>query len=1313
VLTLVRLFVFFGGLLVLALFAALIGPYFVDWSSYRQDFEREASRILGQKVQVLGTADARLVPFPSVSFDNVIVGEGKDGEPMMTIARFSMDAEMAPFLSGEIRIFDMRIESPKATVRLSDNGELDWALRSEKTLPGTSLVLENISVTDGRVRVLDEQNERQHMLDDLNMQLSAKSISGPWQIDGTARLNGVRGGYSIAAGTPLGDGSIRLRAKLLPEAQPISIELEGDARIEALKPRYSGNFTVQALDSSKFQSDGVVKGKRGRRPIYAKARGVFELDNERLRIEDYRLETGSPKDPYVISGEATFDTGKNPEFLLVADGQQLNFDRVGEASDDGNGASSRSFEQRLAAFRGLLAWAPVPQMPGRVSAALPAIVAGDTTIRDIFIDAHPEGGAWRIDRLQAKLPGRTQFLVEGRLGVGADFGFSGEMIVASNQPSGFASWLSADVDPAIRRLDAAGMSAKVDLSAQLQRFDQMEIAIGSAILKGRLERVVPMQGRPSLNILLDGEDVDLDAIRAFAGLIVGDGTENRLAGHDISARLSADRFEALGVAAQGADLSLRLKGGTLDIDRFTVADIAGASISSVGRLQNVFEGPEGDVDLSVMAERSDRVLALLSRLAGGHPILDHLRDNASLFNETTIDLQTRFSSQQGANAVLSARARGESGGSKFNMTLDRADALAPLDTGQLSVTAVIRNEAPRALLGQMGIEMLPVDLSGPANLNLRIEGVPADELAFSVDYKAPDSAIAAAGKTWQDEDRAVQAAFDLTLSSDDLSHYLASYGINFVGPEIALPAKLTAAVKTQSESYLLKDIEGTAGNTAFNGDLTVARGGEAIDARGAISLSEVDLGWMAEMMLGTGTILTGGNAWNDQEFLPPLQADTSLDIDIRANLVNLHLGADAGFWSGKLVLQDNELQWRDINADWLGGALTGGLRLANRGGSGFLSGQMQVKGAQLAPLVWQRGGFPVAKGNMDLSASFEGAGKSLRAVVASLTGSGVFQTNALELDGLENESLPEILATADSEGFEAASDSVRKLADRVVSNGSFFAGDISVPFTVAAGTIRLPNIVLSDAGAAIRGEARLDVPDQAINARFDLEFDPDTEALTGAAPSINLAFLGPIADPDRMIDAAELANYLSLRAYERERRRVETLQAVVLEGQRLRREVALSKQRAQSRQKALERLRLEEADRAEADKVRLEQEQRDRLAAEETARVADEAAAREREAEARKQEEEEQARKRVEDQERAAKKIADRFSRETGKPLSDEEFIRQVEEAIKRAGDKKQGDSKVPGQSGGANTLKGAVQSGNLPILKFDTLGADGTVSTQ
>ena len=49
-----RILVFLGGLLVVALFGALLAPLFVDWTDFRKDFESQASRVLGKKVTVLG-----------------------------------------------------------------------------------------------------------------------------------------------------------------------------------------------------------------------------------------------------------------------------------------------------------------------------------------------------------------------------------------------------------------------------------------------------------------------------------------------------------------------------------------------------------------------------------------------------------------------------------------------------------------------------------------------------------------------------------------------------------------------------------------------------------------------------------------------------------------------------------------------------------------------------------------------------------------------------------------------------------------------------------------------------------------------------------------------------------------------------------------------------------------------------------------------------------------------------------------------------------------------------------------------------------
>jgi len=64
-----------GGLVVIALFVALIGPYFVNRNDYKSTFEAEAEKILGQPVRVVGTAKATVLPSPSLTFTNVQVGD--------------------------------------------------------------------------------------------------------------------------------------------------------------------------------------------------------------------------------------------------------------------------------------------------------------------------------------------------------------------------------------------------------------------------------------------------------------------------------------------------------------------------------------------------------------------------------------------------------------------------------------------------------------------------------------------------------------------------------------------------------------------------------------------------------------------------------------------------------------------------------------------------------------------------------------------------------------------------------------------------------------------------------------------------------------------------------------------------------------------------------------------------------------------------------------------------------------------------------------------------------------------------------------
>src|SRR5947208_14723530 len=63
---------------IVALVAALAGPYFIDWNQFRPQFEAEASRVIGTAVRVEGALDARLLPSPSLKLRSVVVGGADD-----------------------------------------------------------------------------------------------------------------------------------------------------------------------------------------------------------------------------------------------------------------------------------------------------------------------------------------------------------------------------------------------------------------------------------------------------------------------------------------------------------------------------------------------------------------------------------------------------------------------------------------------------------------------------------------------------------------------------------------------------------------------------------------------------------------------------------------------------------------------------------------------------------------------------------------------------------------------------------------------------------------------------------------------------------------------------------------------------------------------------------------------------------------------------------------------------------------------------------------------------------------------------------
>ncbi|RWB06968.1 MAG: AsmA family protein [Mesorhizobium sp.] len=1186
---LARLFVIFGGLFVLVLCAALVVPYFIDWTGYRAQFEREASAILGRKVTVQGDATARLLPFPSVTFSNVAVAGGPNGQPAMTVETFSMDAELAPFLRGEVLIFDMRLVRPKATIDIANDGTVDWAMRPSSPFDLNQISIEKLTVTEGQIELRHAAGGRSHLFSEINSTISAKSLAGPWRMDGTLRLDGLRTTVTASTGKAEGNGQMRLRLKADPDAYPLVIEADGNAGIVNGAAVYSGQFKISGADKNSAELRGTdgetVKVSAGKPDPGFRLNGKFSLDHEKLGVDEFRFETGPLDNPYIADGKASVDLGLKPSFAIEANGAQVQFDEAVGAE----AGAGLTLDQRIAAFEQALLDMPKPTIPGTVEVKLPAVVVGDTTVRDVDLSAEPVDGGWSVKSLAATLPGRTKLEADGMLVLNLEghFGFNGSLLLAVAQPSGFAAWLSKDVDEAIRRLPAAGFKAKVDLSQKRQAFSDLELILGKAKFSGRIDSSQPDDAKPSVLMRLEGGDLDVDGLAAFASIFVSDKGANRFADRDLDFQIKAGPVNAGGLTADTVDTALRLRDGLLEIDRLSVGGLAGASISATGRIKDFPASPTGKLDASVVAVDLKPLIDVAARHYPDSAVLKGLASRAAaypeLFQDARVDLVASAADNGDGTTGLAVSGQGKAGGSAFSASLSGKGAVDKLLEAPVALTFNAKNPDATTLLALYGLPALPLGMLGEASTDIQAKGTLGGGLTTNFSLAGNDFKAGFEG-TIADTPQGFAAKGKLSLDAADIEPWLMTTGIGLPGMGAGMSTSFSAQGDYGNGLLVLDELNGAINEAAVSGDVNIDVK-EGVDGKagvphlaGALMLDELDLDPMAVALFGDSAFLADkeetnkGGVWPATPFSQKSNLPFTADLDLTTAALAAGRFATAYDAAFSLKLDQEGIRVSDLKAKLLGGALTGLFELKNNDGTGLFSGQMKLAGADLATVLPDAG----ISGIGDFSTALSSSGKSVEGMVAALSGSGTAALKGVKVAGVNPDAFSAFLAKADAIGRDIDTAKTAGFAPDIAADGSFAAGDADIAFTVAGGTLRAPPVSLENPAATLSADVTADLNAATVSAKGAITYRPGDEALVGSEPVVNFTAEGPFGAVKRAFDSEPLAQFLTQRALEKEQQRVEAMQAALLEKQRLRREVRYYAALKTERDKAAEELRKQE-----------------------------------------------------------------------------------------------------------------------------------------
>lgn len=619
---------YLGSFFVMILAALFGAPYVIDWNGYRGVFEEEASKVLGRDVRVGGAVNVRFLPTPFVSFEKVRLADttGQTGEPFIRADSFTMRLALSPLLRGAFEANEIELTRPVLSLALDGEGSGNWAsltLRpAELPFIPQNVALHSVRIIDGTVAVHGRDGENVGRVESLFGELSAESLSGPFNFKGGGRISGTERRIKIATDAAGADGSVRLRASLHGAEGADSYAFDGTLRDFPSRPSVAGELTGKLHLPPALKSDGTP----GPEPA-----PVFDLKTpvaagaQSAQFEAIELDFASTSEPQSLKGKGSAQWGgATPRFDVNLAAPWLDLDALSTVK--GEAASLAGLKQLLLSFLASQSGSAAV----RVDLAADQVKFGGEHAGALRLSAASDGDRVEIRELSGGLPGSARFDVSGKLSRGADPAaqqgervFEGEARVRGvnfARVQAFARKSGVDID--VRSEGPFWISGRVRASNDRFELTEARADFSGQFLSGDLKIETGTKSKLSLSVIADKLDTDAffpakfkragAAARTALGLSPADAAS---AADTTRLRLSAGKLIHEGMTYQDVEAEIATDGATFDVPDLQATLPSGARVKVSGRVDTA--AARGTLSYEAQAGTSAAVaeLARLARIA--------------------------------------------------------------------------------------------------------------------------------------------------------------------------------------------------------------------------------------------------------------------------------------------------------------------------------------------------------------------------------------------------------------------------------------------------------------------------------------------------------------------------------------------------------------------------------------------------------------------------------------------------------------------------------------------------------------------------
>jgi large subunit ribosomal protein L24 len=1091
---------------IIALLAALIGPYFVDWNQFRPQFEAEATRIIGVPVRA-GALDARLLPTPTLRLRSVTFG-GNNDLGRLRADKLDVEFSLGSLMRGEWRATDLSVNGMALDLGLDAKGRVDLPSTASGSFNLASLAIERLNLT-GRAALHDAASRTTLELNDIAFSGDVRSLAGSVRGDGRFTVGHTRYPFRVSSG-PSADGSAtRLHLNIDPGERAILVDLEGVLAFDNRLPKFDGALTLAVPPPKKPGEAGPTPWKLATKLKADPAGAKFDQIDASFGTEDTALKVGG-------AGDLRF--GASPLLRAVLSARQVDADKL-------TGKDDSEPLRILPVLRAGLAAIPQAPIPAQIEFSSEQIMLGGRPLQNIAAELQTDGRSWTFQRLDLRAPGQTQLSLNGAA-PGSD-SFSGRLSVESSDPDTLVAWLQGRSEINRRSTRPVRLSGDVTIAANHLAIDRLKADIEGGTVEGRIAFVQTGASKGSrIDAELKADRLDLDAAASFVRALAGPQGE-----WPEEAKLSLDVGRAISAGQELSPFAAKLGYGatSLSLEELRFGQAGGVSTEASGSYDRT---------------RATGRLALKSSA-------NSLRDLTALIEPIAPSLRARFD----AIPSLPGTTR-----LKLDLSLehdaehaDRSNARAvlDLDAPQLVATATLAAQTPAAAINGIDVERLrDSDFTLDSKLMAPQAGTLLALLGLDRAVAAGEGAAQFGGRVSGAWRRPLQLYAKLggvgldaeAQGSVDLSEPKGSVNLRVRSANLAplfgtAPAdksmqnvSLSSRLTLSGNRLGLDDLDCSAAGSRLRGHLAMTLDQDR-SIEGEVGLDSLDLVPALAVAIGAaghdsgaplGAGLLGG--WRGRITFQALRGGLPGGIELRPV-------------SGTLRSDGQSLALDALKAGLGGGEMAASLDARPAANGLTLSTRLELNNVDAATLRYHDLALPKGRASAQMALTSEG--RSVAALTGALSGNGTLTLNAAEIAGLNPRAFE--IAIRASDGGQVADDTrLRQLVEPALSAAPIAVASAQIPFVIRDGRLRVGATTLEAKNARAIVSGGYDIPADQADIRASLT--PIMTGLSGAPPEIQLFAAGPPDKLSRTVDLAPLSSWLAVRTIDRETRRLDAIE---------------------------------------------------------------------------------------------------------------------------------------------------------------------------